>query len=127
MRVDLGEGRPPREIRLTQLEGEFSQPNGEAFSLRVFNGREKKRVPHTPAGAMCEKMLAWAVRATEPRAEETSRDLLELYCGNGNFTAALAPNFRNVLATELRVSPSLRGENVPSFFLQRARKFSADQ
>ena len=31
------------------------------------------------------------------RAEgSTDRDLLELYCGNGNFTQALAPNFRKV-------------------------------
>merc|ERR1712232_706384 len=28
-------------------------------------------------------------------------DLLELYCGNGNFSIALAPFFRNVLATEV--------------------------
>jgi tRNA (uracil-5-)-methyltransferase len=28
-------------------------------------------------------------------------DLLELYCGNGNFTMALAPLFDKVLATEL--------------------------
>ena len=28
-------------------------------------------------------------------------DLLELYCGNGNFSIALAQNFRKVLATEI--------------------------
>jgi len=28
-------------------------------------------------------------------------DLLELYCGGGTFTAALAQNFRRVLATEI--------------------------
>lgn len=28
-------------------------------------------------------------------------DLLELYCGNGNFSLALAHNFRQVLATEI--------------------------
>jgi len=30
-----------------------------------------------------------------------ARDLLELYCGNGNFSLALVDNFRNVLGTEL--------------------------
>ena len=28
-------------------------------------------------------------------------DLLELYCGNGNFTAVLAQHFKSVLATEI--------------------------
>jgi len=28
-------------------------------------------------------------------------DLLELYCGNGNFTVPLAANFRRVVATEV--------------------------
>ena len=51
------------------MEGAFSQPNG----------------------GMCEKMLTWAKRMTRGSSEH---DLLELYCGNGNFTIALAPNFR---------------------------------
>ena len=52
------------------MEGGFSQPNGR----------------------MCEKMLTWAAEVTRGSAEA---DLLELYCGNGNFTVALAPNFRH--------------------------------
>jgi len=59
-----------------QLEGAFSQPNAR----------------------VCEKMLGWAYEVT--RGSE-SKDLCELYCGNGCFTVALAPNFRRVLATEL--------------------------
>ncbi|KAJ1461662.1 uracil-5--methyltransferase-domain-containing protein [Pelagophyceae sp. CCMP2097] len=66
------------ELTYKQLEGEFSQPNG----------------------AVCEKMLAWAISATNG-GEMKERDLLELYCGNGNFTAALARNFRKTLATEV--------------------------
>ncbi len=31
-------------------------------------------------------------------------DMLELYCGNGNFTIPLASNFRRVVATELSKS-----------------------
>ncbi|MGB2566549.1 MAG: methyltransferase domain-containing protein, partial [Porticoccaceae bacterium] len=31
----------------------------------------------------------------------SSGDLLELYCGNGNFTAVLAQHFKQVLATEI--------------------------
>ena len=42
-------------------------------------------------------MLEWAIDCTR----DSQGDLLELYCGNGNFSLALAQNFRRVLATEL--------------------------
>ncbi|RCU51153.1 tRNA (uridine(54)-C5)-methyltransferase TrmA [Corallincola luteus] len=58
-----------------QIENSFTQPNA----------------------GVCEKMLNWAVDTTK----EMSGDLLELYCGNGNFTLPLAQNFRKVLATEI--------------------------
>lgn len=70
---------PPLRLELVQLEGEFSQPNG----------------------AVCERMLAWAMAATKPGDGAEPRDLLELYCGNGNFTIPLSRHFRKVLATEL--------------------------
>lgn len=60
-----------------QPEGSFSQPNG----------------------AMCEKMVSWA----EKQTRGSKGDLLELYCGNGNFTIPLATNFRRVVATEVPV------------------------
>mmetsp|Transcript_16521 Transcript_16521/g.44378 ORF Transcript_16521/g.44378 Transcript_16521/m.44378 type:complete len:246 (+) Transcript_16521:144-881(+) len=47
---------------------------------------------------MCEKMLSWVHNCTKGSSEW---DLLELYCGNGNFSLAVAENFRKVLATEL--------------------------
>ena len=50
-----------------------------------------------PNAKVAEQMLEWAVDCTRGSAG----DLLELYCGNGNFSLALAQNFRNVLATEL--------------------------
>ncbi|CAM4215674.1 tRNA (uridine(54)-C5)-methyltransferase TrmA [Vibrio neonatus] len=58
-----------------QVENSFTQPNGH----------------------VAEKMLEWAVDCTK----DSSGDLLELYCGNGNFSLALAQNFNRVLATEL--------------------------
>lgn len=58
-----------------QVENSFTQPNGE----------------------VAQKMLEWAVDCTE----DSSGDLLELYCGNGNFSLALSQNFDRVLATEL--------------------------
>ncbi|TAH43684.1 MAG: tRNA (uridine(54)-C5)-methyltransferase TrmA [Betaproteobacteria bacterium] len=67
-----------RQLRYQQIEGSFTQPNGEVN----------------------RKMLAWA----RTQAKAIGGDLLELYCGNGNFTIALSPLFDRVLATELSKS-----------------------
>lgn len=56
-----------------------------------------------PNAAVAEKMLAWATDCTAGG----HGDLLELYCGNGNFSLALAKNFDRVLATEL-AKPSVK-------------------
>lgn len=45
-------------------------------------------------------MLQWACDA----AEGSKKHLLELYCGNGNFTLPLSLKFERVLATELAKS-----------------------
>jgi tRNA (uracil-5-)-methyltransferase len=50
-----------------------------------------------PNGGVNEKMLLWAQQATLG----THGDLIELYCGNGNFSIALAQNFDRVLGTEI--------------------------
>ena len=50
-----------------------------------------------PNAKVNEKMLSWALECSRA----FSGDLLELYCGNGNFTAVLAQNFQRVLATEI--------------------------
>ena len=45
-----------------------------------------------------EKMISWV---KESLAFEVKKDLLELYCGYGNFTLALAEDFSKILATEI--------------------------
>lgn len=50
-----------------------------------------------PNAKVCESMLGWALAG----AETLSGDLLELYCGNGNFTIPLSRAFDKVLATEI--------------------------
>ena len=50
-----------------------------------------------PNGFVCQDMLNWACSA----AQNLSGDLLELYCGNGNFTLPLSKHFNKVLATEV--------------------------
>ncbi|MGN5223410.1 tRNA (uridine(54)-C5)-methyltransferase TrmA [Aeromonas veronii] len=64
-----------RQLIYKQVENSFTQPNA----------------------TINEQMLAWALDVTKG----SEGDLLELYCGNGNFSIALAQNFRKVLATEI--------------------------
>lgn len=45
-----------------------------------------------------EKMIEWVLASLKKQAKS---DLLELYCGYGNFTLPLARHFKKVLATEL--------------------------
>jgi tRNA (uracil-5-)-methyltransferase len=58
-----------------QVENSFTQPNAQVN----------------------QKMLTWALA----NSAGLGGDLVELYCGNGNFTAVLAANFDKVLATEI--------------------------
>eukprot|EP00930_Biecheleria_cincta_P037395 TRINITY_DN25664_c0_g1_i1.p1 TRINITY_DN25664_c0_g1~~TRINITY_DN25664_c0_g1_i1.p1 ORF type:complete len:496 (-),score=65.85 TRINITY_DN25664_c0_g1_i1:21-1508(-) len=47
------------------------------------------------------QMQQWLFSHTSASQGCANRDLLELYCGNGNFTLPLAANFRRVFATEV--------------------------
>lgn len=69
--------------------------NGRALSYRQIEGSFTQ-----PNGGVNRQMLAWACA----QAACLGGDLLELYCGNGNFTVALAPLFERVLATEVSKS-----------------------
>lgn len=69
-----------RRFTYQQVESGFTQPNAR----------------------VCEHMLEWAVN----KSLNFGGDLLELYCGNGNFTLPLSHNFEKVVATEL-AKPSL--------------------
>ncbi|MGE7993055.1 tRNA (uridine(54)-C5)-methyltransferase TrmA [Pseudomonas sp. NPDC089554] len=64
---------------------------------RTFSYRQPEGAFTQPNGTVNQKMLGWAVEAMGERSD----DLLELYCGNGNFTLPLATRARQVLATEI--------------------------
>lgn len=64
-----------QQLIYQQVENSFTQPNA----------------------VVSVKMLEWAIECTR----NSEGDLLELYCGNGNFSLALAKNFNRVLATEV--------------------------
>jgi len=64
---------------------------------RTCRYRQREQAFTQPNAAVNVAMLEWACAA----AGELPGDLLELYCGNGNFTVPLARHFPRVLATEL--------------------------
>mgnify|MGYP001950143079 CR=1 FL=1 len=64
-----------RTYSFKQIENSFTQPNAKVNI----------------------KMLEWALDITK----DSEGDLLELYCGAGNFSIPLAQNFKQVLATEI--------------------------
>jgi len=53
-----------------------------------------------PNAIVCQKMLSWA----QNKCTNSTDDLLELYCGNGNFTLPLSIHFQKVLANEISKS-----------------------
>jgi len=62
-----------------------------------------------PNGALNIAMIEW----TCARARTLQGDLLELYCGNGNFTLPLSRHFEQVIATEVaKVSTRAARENL---------------
>ena len=68
-----------------------------AVAGREFSYRQPEGAFTQPNGVVCQKMLNWAYEALGERQD----DLLELYCGNGNFTLPLSTRVRKVLATEI--------------------------
>lgn len=67
-----------KQYRFMYIENSFTQPNS----------------------AVNEKMISWCIANLPP----SERDLLELYCGAGNFTIPFAGRFSKVLATEISKS-----------------------
>lgn len=65
-----------KRLKYKQVEASFTQPNAK----------------------ISEHMLSWARSCTQ---NSQDHDLLELYCGNGNFSLAMADQFRRVFATEI--------------------------
>ena len=64
---------------------------------RCYHWRQYESAFTQPNAAINREMLDWAAR----QCRGLGGDLLELYCGNGNFTLVLAQAYRRVLATEV--------------------------
>ncbi|MFT0211240.1 tRNA (uridine(54)-C5)-methyltransferase TrmA [Pseudomonas sp. F1_0610] len=71
-----------------------------SVNQRVFSYRQPEGAFSQPNAEVNQKMLHWACQALGQRTD----DLLELYCGNGNFTLPFSTQVRQVLATEISKS-----------------------
>lgn len=91
----IGRSRGQKIVLSQDYVTETLHVKGRAFSYRQIEGGFTQ-----PNAEVCEKMLTWACQAAADMQAQDS-DLLELYCGNGNFTLPLSLYFRQVLATEV--------------------------
>ena len=88
----IGRSRGQRIVLSQAHVTETFLVDGERFLLRQPEGCFVQ-----PNGEVNRGMLQWARQCAPP----SGAGLVELYCGIGNFTVALAPRFDRVLATEI--------------------------
>ena len=88
----IGRSRGQKIVLSQDFVTEALEVNGKTFRYRQIEGSFTQ-----PNAQVCQKMLTWACDA----AQNLGKDLLELYCGNGNFTLPLSQHFNQVLATEV--------------------------
>ena len=88
----IGRARKQKVVLDKDFVMETLSVNGEQFHYQQVENSFTQ-----PNAKVNEAMLLWAQQATN----NTGGDLIELYCGNGNFSIALAQNFDRVLGTEI--------------------------
>ena len=88
----IGRSRGQKIVLSQDFVTEALEVNGKTFRYRQIEGSFTQ-----PNAHVCQKMLTWACNA----AQNLGKDMLELYCGNGNFTLPLSQQFNQVLATEV--------------------------
>ena len=88
----IGRSRKQKRVLDTDWVEEVIQVESQAFRYR-----QPEQCFTQPNGFINQKMMGWLLE----QCHTTDTDLLELYCGIGNFTLPLSQRFRSVLATEL--------------------------
>lgn len=97
-----------RKLRLV-MDRDYVQESltiaGQTYKFRQYeNGFTQ------PNAGVCQHMVSWAVNHTQGTSD---KDLMEMYCGNGNFSIPMAQNFRKALGTEIsRTSVNSAQENI---------------
>ena len=99
----IGRARKQRIVLSSESVTERLQVGG-----RSFNFVQPENSFTQPNAGVNQQMIGWCLEKTN----SSTGDLLELYCGIGNFTIPLAANFDKVLATEIsKVSIRAAQEN----------------
>ena len=99
-----------RALSYKQLEGGFTQPNA-GVAAKMLEWARDAATRDAASEEYSDGHAPGATSSSSPSPRDD--DFLELYCGNGNFTIALAPLFRRVLATEVsKVSVRAALENL---------------
>ncbi|EKE77598.1 tRNA (uridine(54)-C5)-methyltransferase TrmA [Gallaecimonas xiamenensis] len=95
-RIDLiGRAKKQKKVLDRDFVVEKLQVKGRSWTFQQVENSFTQ-----PNAGINEKMLTWALDCTA----DIGGDLLELYCGNGNFTLPLSTQFDKVLATEIATS-----------------------
>lgn len=109
----IGRARKQRLVLSRDYVNERLTINGKPYYFRQYENSFTQ-----PNAGVCEQMVGWAQRHTE----NSQGDLLELYCGNGNFSIPLAGNFRKALGTEIsRVSVNSAQHNIDANAIENLR------
>ncbi len=88
----IGRSRGKKTVIGKDFVSEQFTVNGE-----IFHQRQPETAFSQPNAHVNQHMLNWTVTC----CKNNGKDLLELYCGNGNFTLPLSRHFNKVLATEV--------------------------
>ncbi len=88
----IGRSRKQKLVLSQEYVTEVLQIGNKRFKYRYYEGGFTQPNPFVN-----EKMISWAIE----RAKGNGSDLLEAYCGLGNFTIPLSGYFGKVLATEI--------------------------
>jgi len=89
----IGRSRKQKELLSQPYVTERLEIGGRVYSYRHYEGGFTQ-----PNPAVNVKMIEWVLSQI---AEDERADLLESYCGLGNFTLPLSEKFTKVLATEV--------------------------
>ena len=101
----IGRARKQRLVLDRDFVTETLTINNLAYQFRQYENSFTQ-----PNAKVCEKMVGWAVQNVQPTSD---KDLMELYCGNGNFSIPMALNFRQALGTEIsRTAVNSAQENI---------------
>ncbi len=92
----IGRSRKQRRVLSQDFVTETLQVNDRIWQYLQYENSFTQ-----PNAGVNEKMLEWVETIVSDTREKDKRDLVELYCGNGNFTCVMAPHFKHVLATEI--------------------------